>query len=203
MPAKSTLPLTAKRNIEIIAQVEQQLLRERSALQRMGEWIARFFGSLLFIVFHLLFFTWWIGINTRVLPGPRPFDPYPFALLSLVVGIEFIFLTTFVLINQKHQIRRTEQWSHLHLQLSMLTEQEVTKNMQMLAMLCQQSGLKLPAGDTELAELAKPTSVTAVLGEMEKSREDGASSSATMDQVRKMEEKLLQQPDEGAENQEG
>jgi hypothetical protein len=47
-------------------------------------------------------------------------------------GVEFIFLTTFVLMNQKHQMGRTEQWAHLDLRLSMLAEQEVTKNMEML-----------------------------------------------------------------------
>jgi uncharacterized membrane protein len=185
------LPPAARKNIEIIAQVEQQLLRERSMQERAGESIARFFGSLLFIVAHGLFFTWWILLNTRIIPGPRPFDPYPFALLALIIGIEFIFLTTFVLINQKHQMRRTEQWSHLHLQLSMLTEQEVTKTMQMVAELHHGHGLAPPAGDKELEELTKPTSVTAVLGHLEKTRDEVGESSQTLEQVRDLEVELL------------
>jgi uncharacterized membrane protein len=168
------LPPVARRNIEIIAEVEQQLLEKRSAVQRIGEWIAWFFGSLVFVIAQAVFYGCWILFNTGFVPGAKKFDPYPFPLLSLVVGTEFILLTTFVLINQKHQIRREEQWSHLHLQVSMLTEQEVTKNMQMLARLCQQAGLTLPAGDKEMDEMAQPTSVRAVLGELEKSREAGA-----------------------------
>ena len=115
----------------------QQLLRQRSRMERVGEAIARFFGSLFFIAAHVLFIAGWVLVNIGMIPGLQPFDPYPFTFLSSVVSIEFIFLATFVLMNQKHQIRRTEQWAHLHLQFSMLAEQEVTKNMRMLHLICQ------------------------------------------------------------------
>ncbi len=169
----SSLPATARRNIATIAEVEQTLLRRRSPAERMGQAVARFFGSLLFIAAHVFFFTFWIIINTGGFKGIKTFDPYPFAFLSLIVGIEFILLTTFVLLNQKHQIRREEQWSHLHLQLSMLTEQEVTKTVQMLSALCRQSGIRDGLSENELKEMAMPTSVTAFVGEIEKSRESG------------------------------
>ena len=97
-----------------------------------------------------------------------------FPFLSLIVGIEFIFLTTCVLINQKHQMRRAEQWSHLHLQLSMLTEQEVTKNMQILHMVCQKLELETPTHDQEVSELSQDTEVTALVDEIEKARENDA-----------------------------
>jgi uncharacterized membrane protein len=129
MSPESTLQPTAKKNVETIAQVEQQLLRQRSRMERVGEAIARFFGSLYFIVAHVLFIAGWVLVNIGRIPGVPPFDPYPFALLSSIVGIEFIFLTAFVLMNQKHQMRRAEQWANLHLQLSMLTEQEVADEM--------------------------------------------------------------------------
>ena len=94
-----------------------------------------------------------------------------FSVSSLIVGIEFIFLTTFVLINQKHQMRRAEQWSHLHLQLSMLTEQEVTKNMKMLHMICQKLELEMPTRDQEVSELSQNTEITALVDEIEKARD--------------------------------
>ena len=107
------------------------------------------------------------------------------------MGIEFIFLTTFVLINQKHEIRRTEQWWHLHLQLSMLTEQEVTKNMQMLAAVCRRLGLEEHAGDTELHELAKPTPVAAFVGELEKSREADREAEVMVERARALGDEVL------------
>lgn len=173
MQASTELPPAAKKNIEIIAQVEQQLLGKRSRVERIGEGITRFFGSFFFIVTHVVFLTGWILLNSGRITGTDAFDPYPFAFLALVVGIEFIFLTTFVLINQKHQIRRTEQWWHLHLQLSMLTEQEVTKIMQMLDLVCRRMGLEKTEHDQELSDMTQATSVTAVVGELERTREGG------------------------------
>jgi uncharacterized membrane protein len=88
--------------------------------------------------------------------------------------MEFIFLTTFVLINQKHQMRRAEQWSHLRLQLSMLSEQEVTKNMKMLHMISQKPKMEMPAHDQEVSELSQNTEISALVDEIEKARDNDA-----------------------------
>jgi len=180
-----SLSSTAKRNIETITQIEQALLRNRNLAERMGERVARFFGSLLFIAAHIFFITFWILINSGGIAKIRPFDPFPFSFLSLIVGIEFIFLTTFVLLNQKYQIRREEQWSHLHLQLSMLTEQEVTRSMQMLTAISKKLGIQGASSDSELSEMTKPTSVTAFVGEIEKSRESGLAAGETIPAIEK------------------
>jgi uncharacterized membrane protein len=169
--SQSSLAPTAKRNIAAIAQLEQEVLAQRSMAERVGGAVARFFGSLRFIVVQLFFLAAWIVVNTQKIAGLRPFDPYPFLLLSLVVGIEFIILTTFVLLNQKYQMCRAEQWSHLHLQLSMLAEQEVTKNMQMLRSVCQELGLDKLTGDQEVSELTQNTAISALADEIEKARE--------------------------------
>ena len=173
MSSERVLPPTARKNVETIAQVERQLLDQRSRTDRLGEGVARFFGSLSFIAAHVLFIAGWVLLNTGMIPGVSPFDPYPFAFLSLVVGIEFILLTTFVLMNQKHQMRRSEQWANLHLQLSMLTEQEVTKSLQMLHLICRHMRLNEPEQDQEVNELCQATSVTALVDEIDKVRELG------------------------------
>lgn len=115
MSSHPSVAATAKRNIETIAQLEQQLLAQQSRTERWGSGVARFFGSFRFVIAQIFFVATWIVLNSERLAWLRPFDPYPFPFLSLIVGIEFIFLTTGVLINQKHQMRRAEQWSHLHL----------------------------------------------------------------------------------------
>jgi uncharacterized membrane protein len=170
LPQPSVAP-TAKRNIAAIAELEQQVLSQRSTGEHLGGAVARFFGSLRFIVVEFLFVAAWVAVNSGVMPGASRFDPYPFPLLSLIVGIEFIFLTTFVLVNQKHQMRRAEQWSHLHLQISMLTEQEVTKSMQMLRSICEKLALHQLTGDAEMSELAENTAIAALANEIELSRE--------------------------------
>ncbi len=171
----SSAPLSdsAKKNVEAIAQVEQQLLGRRSRVEKIADWIAKFFGSLWFIAAHAVFFTVWIALNVGVLPGVVAFDLYPFPFLGFIVGIEFIFLTTFVLMNQNLQSKRQEQWGHLTLQVALLTEQEVTKNMQMLHMICQKLGLEKAGADQESKDLAQTTPVTALVEEIEKAREVG------------------------------
>jgi uncharacterized membrane protein len=163
----STPPLssTAKKNVETIAQVEQQLGRQ-NRIGRMGETIARFFGTLHFIIAHAVFFTGWFVLNLGLIPAAPPFDPYPFSFLGLIVGIEFIFLTTFVLMNQNLQSRREEQRAHLNLQLGMLAEHEVTKNMQMLHLICKHLGLEGPSRDQEVNDLARATPVTSLAEEI-------------------------------------
>ena len=173
--ASSPVPLstTAKKNIEAIAQVEQQLHGRRSKVEKLGDSIATFFGSLWFIGAHTVFLVIWIVLNIGLLRNVSAFDPYPFPFLGLIIGIEFIFLTTFVLMNQNLQSRRQEKWGHLTLQVCLLTEQEVTKNMQMLQQVCQHLKLKKPGTDEELQDLTQTTHVTTLVEEIEKAREVG------------------------------
>ena len=171
MSTQPSVLATAKRNVETIAQLEQQLVAHQSRTERWGSGVASFFGSSRFIVAQIFFVVAWTIVNTEKTAWLRPFDPYPFAFLSLIVGMEFIFLTTFVLINQKHQMRRTEQWSHLHLQLSMLTEQEVTKNIKMLYAISQKLEVEMPTRDQEVSELSQDTEITALVDEIERARE--------------------------------
>ena len=117
MTPPAPLPPTARRNIDAIAQVEQQLHGRRSAVEKVGDAVARFFGSLWFIAAHVAFLAAWLAVNAHAVPGVPAFDPYPFNFLALLVGVEFIFLTTFVLMNQSTQARRQEQWGHLTLQV--------------------------------------------------------------------------------------
>jgi uncharacterized membrane protein len=166
--AMSSPPLspTAKKNVETISQVEQKLVGRRTRMDRLGDAIARFFGTMRFIIAHALFFTGWFVLNLGLVPNIPPFDAYPFPFLGLIVGIEFIFLTTFVLMNQNLQSRREEQWAHLNLQLAMLAEHEVTKNMQMLHLICKHMGLEKSIGVSEVKELAQATAVTTLVEEI-------------------------------------
>src|SRR5262249_41503327 len=163
-----------------------------SRAERIADGVARFFGSPRFVLAHALGFAGWAVLNTGVVPGVQPFDPYPFAFLGFVVGVEFILLTTFVLMNQNLQSQRPEQWAHLNLQLCMLAEQEVTKNMQMLHLICQHLGLDRPARDREVKELAQATPVAALVEEIEKAREAGEAPAGDVGKVRRVEAGLAQ-----------
>jgi uncharacterized membrane protein len=113
-------------------------------------------------------------INTGMIRSLRPFDPYPFSFLALLLSLEAVLLATFVLMTQKRQSRQAEHWAHLTLQIGLLTEQESTKTLQMLTSLCNQFGVKT-AHDTELKEMVEKTAVThlaeELADELDKTRE--------------------------------
>lgn len=161
------IPATVERNIETIASLEQDLLSKQSIVDRVGIAIASFFGSAWFIGAHILFFSFWILLNSSAQFEGVAFDPYPFPFLALVVGVEFFFLTTFVLRNQRVHSRRQEQWAHLNLQLCMLAEQEVTKNIQLLDLIRKRLEIPMTQSD-EIQELAKRTPVDELLAESTK-----------------------------------
>ncbi len=172
MPS-STLSDSAKKNVETIALLEQQIHGRRSRVEKIGDRIARYFGSSWFIAAHAVFYTAWVVANAGIVPGVGAFDPYPFPFLGFVVGIEFIFLTSFVLMNQNLQSKRQEHWGHLTLQVALLTEQEVTKSMQMLHLICRHLKLEKPSTDEESKDLAQPTPLSELVEEIEKAREAG------------------------------
>lgn len=165
---KTPLGDTAKKNIETIVQLERQLLLKQTIAERWGDKMAHFFGSLCFIIVETFFIACWIFFNSGIGAFFSPFDPYPFPFLNLIVGMQFFFLTTFVLINQKQQMRRMEQWSHLHLQLSILGEQEITKELQTLHMISKELGLKNVEDSLKSTDLTHETPLQTLADEIEK-----------------------------------
>jgi uncharacterized membrane protein len=85
--------------------VNQEMAGVSTPLQRFADLMARFSGSILFLVIHGAWFVAWIGINTLGLGLPR-FDPFPFGLLTMIVSLEAIFLSCLVLISQNRQAEK-------------------------------------------------------------------------------------------------
>jgi uncharacterized membrane protein len=174
MPADPTpLPDTARQNLELITRAERELHRRRSPAERAADAVARFFGSPWFLAVHTLALGGWILLNVGLLPV-TPFDPYPFPLLGLIVGVEFIYLTAFVLMNQRREEGRFTRWTHLALQVSLLTEREATKTVQMLRAVCDRLGVEHPPADREAEELARETPLTELLAEVERASDGKA-----------------------------
>jgi uncharacterized membrane protein len=89
------------------ALVEHARQRADSAQNRIADRITAFAGSMLFVYLHIVWFTVWIVSGV---------EHYPFGLLTMIVSLEAIFLSTFVMISQnradaKRQIVADEQWS--------------------------------------------------------------------------------------------
>ena len=71
------------------------------------------------------------------------FDPYPFSLLTLVVSLEAILLTGFVLISQDRMTKLADRRAHLDLQVNLLAEQELTAILKVVCLIADQTGVEL------------------------------------------------------------
>jgi uncharacterized membrane protein len=92
--------------------------------QRIADWIARFSGSIAFLLIHCVWFVGWIAINAANI-GIRPFDPYPFGLLNMLVSLEAIFLACLVLISQNRQVAKDRVRSDIEYEVNVKAELEV------------------------------------------------------------------------------
>ena len=122
---------TASRN------VNEEMADRRTAVQKVADWIAEFSGSIPFLMIHVVIFALWILLNLQSVPMAPMFDPFPFGLLTMVVSLEAIILSVFVLLSQnrhaaKDRIRGDIEYdvnlkaeleiAHLHEKLDHLTE---------------------------------------------------------------------------------
>ena len=95
-----------------------------TALLRIADWIAWFSGSMPFLILNGGWFIIWIAINTLPLGLPA-FDPYPFGLLTMIVSLEAIFLSCFVLISQNRQAQKDKVRSDIEYEVNIKAELEV------------------------------------------------------------------------------
>src|SRR3954451_20865894 len=150
-------------NIATLLEVRHQTERTRSVQDRIADEITSFSGSLLFIYLHAVWFSIWIGVN---LVGRWAFDPYPFGLLTLIVSLEAIFLSTFVLLSQNRQAEMADRRADLDLQINLLTEYEVTRVLTLVDAIAYHFGLEA-GSDPEIEELKKDVAPEQVLRELD------------------------------------
>ena len=144
-----------EKNVSTINQMEEAAKDVRSPSQIIAERIAQFCGSVRFVWVHVAWFGAWILIN--VIPGVRHVDPFPFTFLTLVVSLEAIFLSTFILISQNHDTQISEKRNRLDLQINLLSEQENTKMLAILRLIAEKVGADL-THDPVLETLSQRTS---------------------------------------------
>lgn len=127
---------------------------DRTPIERVADYIARIAASVPFLVFHVIWFGTWIAINLGLTPV-RAFDPFPFGLLTMIVSLEAIFLSIFVLMTQNRESYIAELREELSLQVSLRMEAEVTKTLQLVAGLYTRLGHRV-GEDPELVEMLQP-----------------------------------------------
>lgn len=147
-----------RKNVATISALEEAALQERSSAERLAERITSLTGTGWFALLHVAWFAAWALINVGLIRGVQPFDPFPFSFLTLIVSLEAIFLSIFVLISQNHTAFRAERRAHLDLQINLLAEQESTETLALVRRIADQVGVRgeSPARQDELAQ---PTDV--------------------------------------------
>src|SRR3954449_8900105 len=99
---------SAQENIETVVRMEQEFLGQRNFKDRLGDGIANFVGTMTFVICHVIGFVIWVVVNAGWLPI-KPFDPYPYVLLTMFVSMEGVLVSTFVLMKQNRMSRRADQ----------------------------------------------------------------------------------------------
>lgn len=134
--------------------IKAQHAAQRTWIESVAEALNTAAASATFLALHAIWFLVWITWNVGVL-GFRPFDPFPFGLLTMVVSLEAIFLSIFVLMAQKRESAIAELREEMSLQVGLRLEEEVTKTLQLVAGLYTRLGHKV-AEDAELHEMLQP-----------------------------------------------
>ncbi|MEO7093814.1 MAG: DUF1003 domain-containing protein [Polyangiales bacterium] len=108
--------------------VNEEVADTRSTVMKVADWISEFSGSLSFLFLHLGIFFLWIILNSgplSKLPGIGGFDPFPYGLLTMVVSLEAIVLSVFVLLSQSRQVARDRIRSDIEYQVNVRAELEI------------------------------------------------------------------------------
>jgi uncharacterized membrane protein len=144
----------SKAHLGAIRAIKAAHAGDRTWMERMADRMTRIASSPWFFLIHIIWFTGWILINSGVTPL-EPFDPYPFGFLTMVVSLEAIFLSIFVLMAQGREASIAELREELTLQVNLRIEAEVTKTLQLVAGLYTRLGHQV-GEDPELREMLQP-----------------------------------------------
>ena len=139
--------------------IKSRFAAELTPIEKIGNRLTIIAGSTPFLVFHVVWFALWIGWN--VIPGRHAFDPFPFGLLTMIVSLEAIFLSVFVLMTQNRESTIAEVREEVTLAVNLRMEEEVTKVLQLVAGLYARLGQQV-ADDPELASMLQPLDADAI-----------------------------------------
>jgi uncharacterized membrane protein len=124
--------------------------KRRTLAQRIADSLARRMGSVPFLALHLCLFVVWFLMNLRFFSGIAPFDPYPFAFLTMVLTLEQSLLTVFILISQNRAADLAELRTEVDLQVNVLAEEEISKALKVLRLIGETLDIEEIATDGEL-----------------------------------------------------
>jgi uncharacterized membrane protein len=167
------LSASAKDNLELLKNFEDGEDAQISGVQLLIERISAFLGSPAYFAFAVAFIVVWVLSNGWAAhAGLQPIDEPPFFWLQGVVSSNALLLTVAVLIRQKRMARVAERRAHLDLQINLLSEQKVTKILQIVDELQRDLTALRGRQDAQVAELTKPADAHALMHAIKQKQTD-------------------------------
>jgi len=157
-----------EKNITALVNRQIKEEKEKPFEEKIAERIGRFTGNLAFVYTHAVIFGMWIIWNMGWL-GLKPFDP-DFSVLQLVTQVEAIFLTTFILMSQNSLDAQADKRADLDLQVSLISEHEITRLIAMVKDIAQKLGVE-EAKNPEIEELSKDVVPEKLMDTLENEKE--------------------------------
>ena len=115
-----------------IQSLKKKFGEKRTISEKIADTITGIFGSMGFAFLHIIWFVIWILWNTRIITIQEPFDPYPFGLLTMIVSLEAIFLSVFVLISQNRETKINDLREEIDLQINVQAEEQIQRALKKL-----------------------------------------------------------------------
>lgn len=156
---------TVQRRQKAIKSFKAKADAKRSFTEKFADLLTARFGTVTFLALNVIWFVTWIVINTGM-TSIEPFDPFPFGLLTMIVSLEAIVLAVIVLISQNREARISELREEIELQMSTIAEGEVTKLINLMALLLEKQGVKID--DPELQKMLKPINSNDLVKQLER-----------------------------------
>jgi uncharacterized membrane protein len=166
-PSDPGMSSVVHRNIRALAEVRQREEQRKTTSDRIADAVTRFAGSMWCVYVHALLYGGWLVLNSGVVPGVKPWDPFPFVMLAMAASVEAIFLSTFILISQNRMQKLADRRAELDLQVSLLTEHELTRAIHLLDEVAVRLGVPRPP-EPELADIKKDVNPEKVVEEIDK-----------------------------------
>ena len=172
------LPSATRENLELLTKFDDRAQAGISRAQRIIERISTLLGSPTYFVFSVVFIVAWVLVNQwGMRSGWQHVDPPPYAWLQGIVSSNALLLTIAVLIRQNRMAQLAEHRSHLDLQINLLTEQKVTKILELVNELRRKGVQNLHGEGPEspqapMREMTKPTDPHAILDAIKEQRGD-------------------------------
>jgi uncharacterized membrane protein len=146
--------ITHETTVAEVIELEQREKLKMGFSDHVAALVTAVVGSMVMVWLNLAWFVAWIGLHET---GVVDFDPFPFGLLTMIVSLEAIFFSLFVLIAQNRQAELADKRAKLDLQVNLIAEHEVTKLIGMVDRI--QRHLGLSDEDPEVTAMQEPTHV--------------------------------------------